>query len=1127
MNRSRLLAAVLCALLSTGVLATFPVTAYAQTPGTQSSTTATGVVSDENGDPIVGAYVVQTGTRNGVMTDTNGRFSLKNVAQGAQIRVTYLGYEPQTVRWNGTALALDMKPADNTLNAAVVTAMGIVRKERSLTYSTQQIKANELTIVPDANVANTLEGKVSGITITTAAGGAGGTSKIIMRGQKSILGNSTPLIVVDGVPMNNNVTYGGKLGMGDGGSITAEGRSEGADPLSMINPDDIESMNVLKGANAAALYGSQAANGVVMITTKKGREGKIDVNFTTNVTFETPLLTPKIQTIYGADLTAGGGLAANGWGAKITDRPADQLVITTPFASGSPFQTAVNPNSPDVATGLPSATYDIHLRNKGHNDVDDFFRTGTTFNNSISLSGGTEKIKTYFSYANSHTNGMIENNSYNRNTLAFRQSYKLWKRVSIDASLNYVQTVTRNRPGGGGLLNPIYHLYTTPNNVDMGYYKNHYTTYGQWYNSTAQSLYQKTNVGGKDYWELAKYYALLSGPRQEWAYMAAPYNNPYWLTNMNNSKQKTERVYGSFTGKVDIIDGLAFQARLGMDYSRFNSDTKRYATTFLQSGYLMNDYGMYYWGASRRTELYTDYLLSYNKQLNEDWSLSATAGYVGHTTKSKGNDLGVSATWIDGMHQIASTQVNRFQTDSGDAGALGNSSSSDWDQAALFTAQVGWRDKIYVDASYRQDWYKAFKQFHVTRGTSISYGYWGVGANAIVSELLKMPEWINYLKYRASYSQVGNSIPNTLYNMASASSRTDAVNLSGYNRFENPVPEKTSSFETGIEMMLLDNRMNFDFTFYNAIADHLYMTVGVAGKTTPVNSAKVRNTGFEATLGYTFHFGEWRWKPQFNVSFDDNKILRSAYKQDGSENPYCQALGGATVIYKEGGSVGDLYVTDFKRDENGVLILNRTTLAPQYDNLNANSKYVGNMNSKWQLGWSNTINWKNFQLFFLINGRIGGKVISQTEGYLDNLGLSQRTAKARLYAEQHGIYAADGRLGMYIHGKPGTNGVEGDYIVAIEDYYTTIGGSASPTPYIYKATNFRLRELSLSYTFRNLIGENKNLTLSFVGRNLFFLYKDAPVDPDISLSTTNGLGGFEYFSMPSARSFGFSAKLNF
>ncbi|MBR1593961.1 MAG: SusC/RagA family TonB-linked outer membrane protein [Alloprevotella sp.] len=1102
--------------------------------------TVQGTVVDENGVPVTGAAVVVVGAKVVTSTDANGFFKIANVERGAQLRISLLGYKTQTVKWDGQPLNIVLEEAENVLEEAVVTAMGIRRKETSLTYATQQIKAEDLMKVQDVNVANQLEGKISGLTITPSAGGAGGASKIVLRGQKSILGSSTPLIVVDGVPLTNNTR--GQLGMGAGTSLTSDVSSEGADPLSMINPDDIESMNVLKGANAAALYGSQAANGVIMITTKKGKEGKIDINYTTNVTFESPLLTPKIQTVYGANQTAAGGLESNGWGDKIANRAADNLVIATPFPNDSPFQVGDADN--------PTMMY-IHLRNKGRDNSKDFYRTGTTFNNSVALSGGTEKVKTYFSYANTHANGMIENNSYNRNTLAFRQSYKLWNRIDLDASINYVQTVTRNRPGGGGHLNPIYHLYTTPNNVDMAYYKENYKVdNAQWYNSTDRSYYQPINYpvldanGNLQYdengnivtssgYSWTKGRTLLSGPRQDWAYMAASYNNPYWLTNMNRSKQKTDRIYGSFTGKLNIYDGLSLQARLGFDHTRYNNETKRYATTTYYSGYQMMDYGMYWVGNERTAEIYTDYLLSYDKTF-EDWSVSASAGYVGHTIKSQNMSTSVEATVIPNYYQPNNsnpsgipTIVNRFETSSGDKGATGTSKSSNWDQAALFTAQIGWQDKVYVDGSYRQDWYRSFKQFHTKYGTPISYGYWGIGANAIVSSLLEMPDWINYLKYRASYSQVGNGVPNNNFYQYGTNNQTDAVLLSGNLDFY-PEPEKLGSFETGVEMLMFNNNLQFDLTFYNTIADKQFMNTGRAGRTVLLNSAKVRNTGIEATIGYDFHFGEdLRWKPTLNISFDNNKILRSAYQEDGTESPYKQQLGGARVVYQEGGSVGDIYVTDFKRDENGVLILNRTTFAPQYDNLHPYSKKIGNMNSKWQLGLSNTITYKDFQLFFLINGRIGGKVISQTEGYLDNLGFSQRTADARLNAERNGLYTEDGREAMYIHGKPGKNGVEGDYLVAVEEYYRTIGGNASPTPYIYNATNFRLRELSLNYTFRNLLGEGKHLNLSFVGRNLFFFYNDAPVDPDISLSTTNGLGGFEYFNMPSTRSFGFSAKINF
>lgn len=1096
--------------------------------------TVQGTVVDQDGVPVTGAAVVVVGAKVVTSTDANGVFKIQNVERGAQLRISLLGYKTQTVKWDGQPLNIVLEESDNVLQEAVVTAMGIRRKETSLTYATQQIKAEDLMKVQDVNVANQLEGKISGLTITPSAGGAGGASKIILRGQKSILGNSTPLIVVDGVPLTNNTR--GQLGMGAGTSLTSDVSSEGADPLSMINPDDIESMNVLKGANAAALYGSQAANGVIMITTKKGKEGKIDINYTTNVTFESPLLTPKVQTVYGANETSPGSFEANGWGPKLSDRADDNLVVTTPFPNDSPFQVSSDPNNPTMHT--------IYLRNKGRDNAKDFYRTGTTFNNSISLSGGTEKVKTYFSYANSHAKGMIENNSYNRNTLAFRQSYKLWNRVTIDASLNYVQTITRNRPGGGGHLNPIYHLYTTPNNIDMAYYKEHYKVdNAQWYNSTDRGYYRAINYpvldadGNLKYddngnlvtssgYEWVKGRTLLEGPRQDWAYMAASYNNPYWLTKMNRSRQKTDRVYGSFTGKVDIYDGLSFQARLGIDHTRYNNETKRYATTTYYSGYQMMDYGMYWVGNDRTNEIYTDYLLSYDKTFG-DWTVSASAGYVGHTIKSQNTSTSVEATYLPNNYQGIPEKVNRFETNSGDKGATGTSRSSNWDQAALFTAQIGWQEKVYVEGSYRQDWYRSFKQFHTKYGTPISYGYWSVGANTILSSLLEMPEWINYLKYRASYSQVGNAIPNSVYYQFGSNNETGAVVLPNNIDFW-PEPEKTGSFETGVEMLLFNNNLQFDLTFYNTVTSDLFMSTSRAGLNVLLNSAKVRNTGIEATIGYDFHFGQdLRWKPSLNISYDKNKILRSAYQEDGTESPYKQQLGGARVIYQEGGSVGDLYVTDFKRDENGVLILNRTTFAPQFDNLHPYAKKVGNMNSNWQLGLSNTISYKDFQLFFLINGRIGGKVISQTEGYLDNLGLSQRTGDARLNAERQGLYTEDGRPAMYVHGKPGKNGTEGDYLVAIKDYYNAIGGNASPTPYIYDATNFRLRELSLSYTFRNLLGDGKHLNLSFVGRNLFFIYNDAPVDPDISLSTTNGLGGFEYFNMPSTRSFGFSAKINF
>lgn len=1057
----------------------------------------TGRVVDSTGEPLIGATVLVEGTTNGTVTDIDGNFTI-NTPSNAKLVFSYIGYVGQSVAVNGkNTIDVTLKEESSLLKEVVVTAMGIQRKEESLTYATQKVKAEDLMKVQDPNVANSLEGKVSGLTITPSAGGAGGSTKIVLRGAKSILGSSSPLIVVDGVPMTNDAR--GKRDMA-GEGFTYAGMSEGSDPLSLINPDDIESINVLKGANAAALYGSVAANGVVMITTKRGREGKLDINVTSNITFDSPLLTPKIQNTYGATMN-GNTIQADGWGPKIGSLADNQLTMSSPL------------NSTNFQSG---AMHDIHLRNHAQDDVKDFFRTGVTTNNSLSLSGGTEKMTTYFSMANSHSTGLLRNNNYNRNTFSLRQNYRFFNRLKVDLSLNYAQTITRNRPGGGTVGNPLYHLYLTPRNVDMDYYRNNYVTQdGKWL-SGPQNYYE---LSGGNY-SYTTDQAKLQGPRQNWAFMNAANNNPYWLINMNQSKQKEDRIWGTISGNVDIYDGLSFQARINYDHTRYKSTSKRYATTFLPAS--MEDYGRFWDSDSKTTEIYIDYLLNYNKTFG-DFDLSATAGWVGHTIKGEYKGTDVIATYYDRTLQKLPTKVNYFDTSAGGMGATSSSKSSNWDRAWLATAQMGWKDMVFVDASYRRDWYRPFRYFKLSGiSNTDNYGYFGIGANAILSKLFKLPEPVNYLKYRASYSEVGNSIPNIAYNAVSTNLQTGAINGSNYAQFVDPRPEKTRSFETGVESLWFNNRLSFDLTYYNATMSHLYMTAATGtGLTKNMNSAKVRNQGIEMTLGYDFKPVSWlRWRTSFNLSYNKNKILKTAYDEQGKERLIEQKVGGVHVKYMEGGSIGDMYVPDFDRDENGHIKLNSLG-QPQFDK-SGKLKYIGNMNANWQMGWSNTFTWKDLSLSFLINGRIGGKVISLTEQQLDYYGYSQRSADARLEAEKNNIVAKDyGNVpGMMLPDGSGR-------IVPVQSYYQAIGSADSPADYVYNATNFRMRELSLGYTFRNLFGMNRNLALSFIARNLFFIYKDAPTDPDVSLSTTNGLGAFELFNTPSTRSYGFSLKMNF
>ena len=1049
----------------------------------QKQRTIKGTVSDEYGEPLIGVSVLVQGTTTGTITDIDGNYTLEILNDEAVLEFSYIGYQKISLRVAGaSSFNIIMKEDAQQLNEVVVTAMGIERKEKSLTYATQQVKGDELMKVQDANFVNALSGKASGVTITPSAGGAGGASKILLRGNKSILGNNSPLIVIDGVPMTNNVN--GQTGFDGGSNLTYSSTSEGSDPLSLVNPDDIESLNILKGANAAALYGSAAANGVLMITTKKGKEGRISINVSSSATFDRPLLTPKIQNVYGAtvDPTAE-TLSVDSWGKKLSDLTADELNY-----SGA------------------------KLRNTASNDdVNDFFRTGATFNNSISVSGGTETVRTYFSYANSYSDGLMRNNNYKRNTLSFRQSYSLFnKKLNVDLSLNYVQAKTKNRPGGGTVMNPLYDLYRMPRNVDLNYYKeNYYIENGKW-TSNEQSYFDSKN----NKWTTGT--VELTGPKQEWAYWQNGMNNPYWMVNTRNSISEEERAYGYISANYQIIDGLKIQGRLSLDRTKMKGTSERMATTWNISA--MEDYGMYGQDLNWINEVYVDALLSYDKQI-KDFSISATTGWTGHTLKGETQKLWAKATTANWKHDTMPTLINFFEpsVSQGNVSERSYTLSSNWDKGLLFTGQIGWQEKVYLEGSYRRDWYRAFKQYSY-RGTPTNYGYFSVGANALLHQIVTLPEVITNLKVRASYSEVGNSIPNVLYNARNTDPLTGAAVPSSYSYFNNPIPEKTKSFEAGFDISLFGSALNWDMTYYNSAMHNSYLTISdLGGLKKPVNAGVIRNQGIETTLSYNLAFAkDWMWRTSVNFSYNYNKIEKTYTKEDGTSAKLEQSIAGGKVMvrYDEGGSYGDLYAQDFKRNEDGSIKL--VNGAPQLDT--QNYVYLGNMNSKFNLGWSNTINYKDFSLYFLINGRIGGKVISLTEGMLDAVGNSQRTADARLAAEANNLYTATGEPAMYM---------SDGQLVSIEKYYRQVGGNTYGTQYVYNATNFRLGELSLGYTFRNLFGASKHLSLSLVARNLCFLYKDAPVDPDLALSTQNGLGAFDVFNMPSARSFGISLKANF
>ena len=1075
---------------------------------TNGSRIVTGNVTDASGESLIGLTVKVTGTNVATATDIDGNYSIKVPAGSNELEFSYIGYQTVKQPINGKD-KIDIVMRDNTklLDEVVVTAMGIARKEETLSYSTQTVGGDELTRAKEANLINSLQGKSAGLVITPNSGGAGGASKILLRGNASMLGNNSPLIVIDGVPMQNSVN--GQMDMdGGGATMMADGSKESSDALSQLNPDDIESITVLKGANSAALYGSAASNGVLMITTKKGKEGQLRIDVSSSTTFETPLKLPQIQSVYGAQMSGsvenGFSMGSYSWGQRMNSLGNEY------------YDTA---NSP------------YHLTRNSY-DISDFYRTGTNFNNSISLSGGTKVAQTYFSYGNTTANGIVETNKFERHNIALRQSFSFFKdKLKIDISANYINQKTKNRPTGGTFFNPIYQLYTSPRNLDMNWYrKNYYDTNATWESNPYSYIVSQVGSNGMpiSVIENGRTVTLSDSNygKQVWFTDAINLNNPWWLLNRMTSEEVINRTFGSITANWQIIPDLNLQARIKYDYNERNDESRQYASTWGNAE--MIDRGRLILDHTKSSDFYGDFMLSYNKQI-QDFTIGVNAG--GSMMNSSYDQWMITPIAKSGAPYTEDLSCNQFVLSDiyiNSSDNYGGLTTKNWERAIFATAQVTWQDKVTVEGSYRDDWYRAFTQF---KDMDPHFAYYSAGASAQMNKLLSLPDQINELKLRASYSEVGNSIPNNLF-LASASRNpaTGAYISSAIINFKDPKPETTQSFEAGFDVSLLDRSISLQATYYNAIMKNQFMKYeGAAGKEIYINGGKVRNQGVELTASYIFApNNDFSWITTFNYAYNDNKILTVARKQNGQKYIHEVDMGnlsGLKIKFEEGGSYGDLYAVDFMRDEiTGEIVVDPDTGAPFKLNGQAN-EYLGNMNAKHTLGWSNTFNYKDLSFYFLIDGKVGGKVISFTEAYLDQFGTSQRTAEARDLAIANNLYwtSEDGTItkpAMYI---PGTN-----TLVPVDQYYQTIGGG-SPVGrnYVYDATNFRLREISLAYTFRNLFGPSKNLTVSANARNLFFLYINAPIDPDTSLSTQNALGNVDIFSMPTTRSFGISLKASF
>lgn len=1015
----------ICFALMTSFCLIAPATAlrsYAQEGG---GSTLEGLIKDDSG-PLLGATVIVKNTTRGTTTDMDGKFRLEGLQPGDVLQVTYVGYDPYEVTYTGqTTLDILMTTTANQLNAVVVTAMGIERQSKTLSYAAETVGGDDVADIKSVNMINALQGKAAGLQITPNSTGAGGSSKILFRGNKSINGSNQPLVVVDGVPLMMNITS-------DQVYSNWGAQRDGGDAMSTINPDDIASISLLKGASAAALYGAVAANGAIMITTKSAMAGRLAVNVSSNTTIDTPLSLPEFQNTYGAN-------GQYSWGDKLASK------------------------APDYA--------------------EKFFRTGWTTNNSISINGGAEDLRAYFSYGNVTSGGITPENDYSQHTLNAKVGFDLFNNhIKVDFNAKYVNQHISNQPAGGFVFNPLVGTYTFPRGGDWNGYKSNFETYNGELNANVQNWVTTTDETN---------------------------SNPYWL--LNRERPVVERNRYEFGGsiKYQIIDGLSLTGRMRYERADEHYVRNHYASSYGNKyTYGKMDDNRYF-----SEQLYADLLAQYNHTW-DDFSLNATLGTSMMQTRSNNVSLLYEQSKFVAPGNGGAYYPNIFNP----SNFYMNGTTMGLERKRLNSVfgavTFGFKEALFLDVTARNDWSSALAY---TDGYSFFYP--SVGASLLLNRFVDMGRNIDLFKFRGSYSIVGNDVPVYKTNPRYTYGDQGAINPPESVPFRTLKPEKTHSFEVGFDGEFFQHRLHVNATYYKTNTKNQYFEVTLPWesgyKSQFVNAGNVQNQGFELTAGWFQDFGnEFTWSTDLNLSYNDNKIIELF---DGIQDGVTVSnLGGAKVILYEGGQYGDLYVRTLKRDESGKLVT-ETPEGADYQipvnggEQNSDLKYMGNMNSKWNMGWNNTFRYKDLTLSMLIDFRIGGKVVSMTEATLDGYGVSERTGRARDrgYVMREGIKFSN-----------------------VKAYYDVVGATSfnsvyNVEDYVYDATNVRMREISLGYTFRNLFGQSKNLTLAFIARNLFFFYKDAPMDPDVSMGTGNGLQGFDVFNLPTTRSFGLNVKLNF
>lgn len=1030
--------------------------AYAAPLSTDSHTTivqqdtrkVTGAVKDEHGEPITGATIEIKGTNAKAITDIDGRFTISVPQHATTMAVSYLGYTTKEISITGKAsVSVTLDPSSSDLNEVVVTALGIKREKKALGYAMQEVKTDGLTENKSVSVANMLQGKIAGVQIAQSGTGMGGSTRIVMRGLNSLSGNNQPLWVVDGIPIN------------DGTQDQADqwGGSDCAGAASQINPEDIESISVLKGANAAALYGSRAQSGAIIVTTKKGKEGQpLSIEYNGNIDFSMVYSPYDYQNTYAQGTGGVWHLRDTGsWGPKMTGQTVQ--------------------NWRNALWG--DASYADYALTPQKDYIKDFYDTGVAYSNTVIASAGGKNITGRLSFTDTRNKDVTPNHQLNRQYFNFNTEYNN-NYLTIGAKLNYMRERNKNRPGQGeyGLMTQLVKM---PRGIRLADLQNPRGT-GSYLNNTVN-------------W---------SGPSDN-------YSNPYALTmSENGNVNDRNRIIGQLSATARFTDYLHLTGRVGIDW--YNDQYKSYNRlpdpTSTASQYVNSQ--------STNQEFNADLILYFNKTFG-DFSVNANLGtsMVNMKANGLGGYSGLFA--VPGAVNLANGLTQTVQ----------ESYSKKEIQSVFFSASVGYKSMAYLDITGRNDWSSTLPSWNR------SYFYPSVSASVILSEIFKLPEFIDYFKVRGSWAKVGNDTDPyklaTMYHFWTSGDKLDAngdkVNPGIIKTYLDPTlplsdlkPESTVSGEVGTEIRMFQNRLGIDFTYYKSDTKDQILSVNMPGSSgytsKSINAGKISSHGFELMItGTPIRTKDWTWDVNLNWGLNRTKCVEL---DKDIKRFTLGTIRTGSVVVNEGGQFGDIVGKAYKRDASGNKIVDANGLP-----VSESDQIIGNMMPKWTGSIGTTLRWKDLSLSALVDVRYGGDFISNTDNYACQAGTSAKT----LYGRENGEkIVVDGVT---------ESGAKNTVGVSAEDYWSAVAGpDGISEEFVYKGTYVKLRELSLGYNLPQQWLSNtplKSVRVSLVGRDLFYIYKAAPVNPEGAFSRNDYAQAFELASMPPTRTIGLSLNVKF